>query len=90
VSVRSLAVQGGRAGEAEVNRFLRHPLAADAMLVRRWDDEAKVPGAVTLGLDEFLDIAQAAAAERWPVSRQSRTSSIPTLELVPADRHPSS
>ena len=45
VSVRSLAAQGGPAAEAEVERFLRHPLAAEAMLVRRWDDEAKVAGA---------------------------------------------
>ena len=31
VSVRSLAVQGGPAAAAEVSRFLRHPLAVDAM-----------------------------------------------------------
>jgi predicted HD phosphohydrolase len=56
VSVRSLSDQGGPAADAEVERFLRHPLAADAVLVRRWDDEAKVPGAATLTLDELLDI----------------------------------
>jgi predicted HD phosphohydrolase len=57
VSVRSLAAQGGPAAEAEVERFLQHPLAVDAMLVRRWDDEAKVPGAPTPSLEELLDIA---------------------------------
>jgi predicted HD phosphohydrolase len=57
VSVRSLAAQGGPAAEADVERFLRHPLAAEAMLVRRWDDEAKVPDAPTRALDELLDIA---------------------------------
>jgi predicted HD phosphohydrolase len=57
VSVRSLAAQGGPAAQDEVERFLRHPLAGDAMLVRRWDDEAKVPGAPTLTVDELLDIA---------------------------------
>ena len=57
VSVRSLAAQGGPAAEAEVERFLRHPLAAEAMLVRRWDDEAKVAGAPTRTLDELLDMA---------------------------------
>jgi predicted HD phosphohydrolase len=57
VSVRSLAAQGGPAAEAEVERFLRHPLAAEAMLVRRWDDEAKVAGAPTCTLDQLLDIA---------------------------------
>jgi predicted HD phosphohydrolase len=55
VSVRSLAEQGGPAGAADLERFLRHPWASDAMLVRRWDDDAKVPGAPTLGLDELLD-----------------------------------
>ncbi len=54
-SVRSLAVQGGPADEAEVARFLRHPLASDAMALRRWDDEAKQPGAATLPLDALLD-----------------------------------
>ena len=56
VSVRSLAAQGGAAAQAEVDRFLRHPLAADAMQIRRWDDEAKVAGAPTLALDEVLDV----------------------------------
>ena len=54
VSVRSLAVQGGPAAAAEVSRFLRHPLAADAMALRRWDDLAKVPDAPTSSLDELL------------------------------------
>jgi hypothetical protein len=26
------------------------------MQIRRWDDEAKVPGAPTLALDEVLDV----------------------------------
>ncbi|MDQ3602139.1 MAG: hypothetical protein M3408_13025 [Actinomycetota bacterium] len=54
LAVRSLAVQGGPAAAAEVSRFLRHPLAADAMALRRWDDLAKVPGAPTSSLDELL------------------------------------
>ena len=56
VSVRSLAEQGGPASGAQLQRFLRHPLAADAMLLRRWDDEAKVSDAPTCSLDELLDI----------------------------------
>jgi predicted HD phosphohydrolase len=56
VSVRSLAEQGGPAAAAEVERFLRHPLAEEAMRIRRWDDEAKIPGAPVLELDELLDI----------------------------------
>lgn len=62
VSVRSLARQGGPADGAELARFLRHPLAADAMRVRRWDDAAKVPGAPTLCLDALLDAALLDAA----------------------------
>jgi predicted HD phosphohydrolase len=62
VSVRSLQEQGGPAAAAEVDRFLRHPLAEEAMLVRRWDDEAKVPGAATMELDDLLGIAMTAAA----------------------------
>ncbi|OLT14358.1 hypothetical protein BJF78_02750 [Pseudonocardia sp. CNS-139] len=61
VSVHSLRVQGGPAAADEVARFLGHPWAADAMLVRRWDDEAKVAGAPTLTLDELLDIAERVA-----------------------------
>jgi len=57
VSVRSLAVQGGPAAAGELTRFLRHRLAADAMMLRRWDDLAKVPGAPTRTLDELLDLA---------------------------------
>lgn len=60
VSVRSLAEQGGPADPAEIERFLRHPLAPEAMRVRRWDDEAKVPDAPVLTLDELLDRALAA------------------------------
>ncbi|TQM10843.1 HD domain-containing protein [Pseudonocardia kunmingensis] len=60
VSVRSLEQQGGPAASAELDRFLRHPLAREAMDVRRWDDEAKVPGAPTMALDELLDVAIAA------------------------------
>lgn len=58
--MRSLAVQGGPAGEVEVARFLRHPLASEAMALRRWDDEAKQPGAITLPLDALLDTAMLA------------------------------
>lgn len=56
-SVRTLAEQGGPAAGDEVERFLRHPLAADAMALRRWDDAAKDPAAAPMPLDELLDIA---------------------------------
>src|ERR1700754_5215984 len=56
-SVRSLARQGGAADVEEVEHFLRHPLAADAMQLRRWDDQAKDPQARPLPMDELLDAA---------------------------------
>lgn len=62
VSVRSLAEQGGPAGDVELAAFQRHRLHSDALLLRRWDDAAKVPGAATLPLDELLDIAMLAHA----------------------------
>ncbi|HYH32452.1 MAG TPA: HD domain-containing protein [Pseudonocardia sp.] len=63
VSVASLQEQGGPAASDEVERFLRHPLAEEAMLIRRWDDEAKVPDAPTSGLDELVDITMTARVE---------------------------
>jgi phosphonate degradation associated HDIG domain protein len=40
-SVYTLAVQGGPMSDAEALAFEREPHAADAIAVRRWDDEAK-------------------------------------------------
>jgi predicted HD phosphohydrolase len=56
-SVRTLAEQGGPAGGGAVERFLRHRLAADAMQLRRWDDQAKDPHARPRPMDELLDAA---------------------------------
>jgi predicted HD phosphohydrolase len=56
-SVRTLAEQGGPATGGEVERFLRHRLAADAMHLRRWDDRAKDPTARPLPIEELLDAA---------------------------------
>lgn len=57
VSVRTLHEQGGPAADEEVQRFLHHRLAPDAMRLRRWDDQAKDPAAHTLALDALLDAA---------------------------------
>lgn len=57
VSTRSLAEQGGPAGDVELAAFHRHPLHDEALALRRWDDAAKVPGAPTRSLDELLDLA---------------------------------
>jgi phosphonate degradation associated HDIG domain protein len=52
-SVESLGVQGGPFSTQEAAAFLRQPYAAEAILVRRWDDEAKVAGKPTPSLAHF-------------------------------------
>jgi predicted HD phosphohydrolase len=41
--------------------FLARPGAADAVMLRRWDDLAKQPGLATPPLSHFLDRAAACA-----------------------------
>lgn len=53
-SIASLRVQGGPMDAAEVAEFRAQPLAAEAVLVRRWDDAAKDPAAPTLDLPAVL------------------------------------
>jgi gamma-butyrobetaine dioxygenase len=52
-SVYTLAVQGGPMTDAEAREFEREPHAADAIAVRRWDDQAKDPSAGVPGLDWY-------------------------------------
>jgi phosphonate degradation associated HDIG domain protein len=56
-SKRSLKLQGGTFTPAEVQHFLAKPHAAEAMRLRRWDDQAKVPGLPTPPLEHYLEIA---------------------------------
>jgi gamma-butyrobetaine dioxygenase len=42
-SVCTLSVQGGPMSDAEAREFEREPYAANAIAVRRWDDQAKDP-----------------------------------------------
>ena len=51
-SVASLAVRSGRA--PDISAFVTHPWWDDALRLRRWDDAAKVPGAVTPDVDAVL------------------------------------
>ena len=48
-SVYTLSVQGGPMTEVEAAEFKRTPHAADAIAVRRWDDQAKDPSGRPLG-----------------------------------------
>ena len=43
-SVKSLELQGGAFTEDEVHAFEQQPHYQDAVRLRRWDDQAKVPG----------------------------------------------
>jgi gamma-butyrobetaine dioxygenase len=52
-SVYTLSVQGGPMTETEAREFAAHPYAADAVRVRRWDDQAKDPLAEVPDFDHF-------------------------------------
>ncbi len=57
-SRRSLEVQGGIMSDAEAQDFIVRASARDAVLVRRWDDRAKVPGAPTSMLAERIPLVR--------------------------------
>jgi predicted HD phosphohydrolase len=53
-SVASLVRQGGPMSDEEVAAFRAHPNAEEAVMVRRWDDDAKDPRAAVLPVVEVL------------------------------------
>jgi phosphonate degradation associated HDIG domain protein len=53
-SVRSLGLQGGSMSADEIDDFRRHPLYAEAVRLRRYDEAAKDPRAKTPDFDHFL------------------------------------
>ncbi|MER5790202.1 HD domain-containing protein [Streptomyces sp. NPDC001980] len=53
-SIASLKVQGGPMDEEEAAAFAAHPMAEDAVALRRWDDAAKDPEGPVLELAELL------------------------------------
>ena len=59
-SVLSLELQGGPFTEAGAAAFIARPHAHEAVAVRRWDEQAKDPGAVTPGLDRYRPCIEAA------------------------------
>ncbi len=64
-SAYTLSVQGGPMTEAEAREFAALPYAADAVAVRRWDDQAKDPAAPVPGFDHFRALLdELAAGER--------------------------
>jgi phosphonate degradation associated HDIG domain protein len=64
-SIRSLALQGGPFTEQEAQEFETLPYYREAVMLRRWDDEAKIAGMATPALQEYremLDRAQSHSA----------------------------
>src|SRR5215469_15751696 len=61
-SVFTLGVQGGPMRAAEIAEFEASPYASAACQVRRWDDEAKVDGALVPPLEHYAPLL--AALER--------------------------
>ena len=53
ISQHTLTLQGGPMGANEVARLSGHPWLADALRLRRWDDEAKVVGKETRPLVQW-------------------------------------
>jgi phosphonate degradation associated HDIG domain protein len=52
-SVRSLELQGGPFTSAQAQRFAARPYAAEAVVLRRWDEQAKMCGLQTPTLEHF-------------------------------------
>ncbi len=60
-SIQTLALQGGPMSARECARFAAERFAADAIRLRRWDDEGKVIGAKTPDLTHFERYVSAVA-----------------------------
>jgi phosphonate degradation associated HDIG domain protein len=62
-SLRSLQLQGGPMSEEELRAFRAEPHFAAALLVRRWDDAAKVPRLPTPPVEHFASYLDRALAQ---------------------------
>ena len=62
-SLRSLKLQGGPFTADEAAQFRRHPYGDAAVALRRFDEQAKVPGLPTPPLEHFRPYLEAARAE---------------------------
>lgn len=60
-SIQSLGLQGGPLIDEEAEEFIRFPYSQRAILVRRWDDLAKVPGLATPGLEHYRSLLESTA-----------------------------
>ena len=60
-SIKSLGLQGGPLIDEEAEEFIRSPYFQRAVLIRRWDDLAKVPGLVTPDLQHYRSLLESTA-----------------------------
>jgi phosphonate degradation associated HDIG domain protein len=60
-SVQSLALQGGPMSAAEIRAFEQHEFYKEAIVLRSWDDKAKIPGLPTPPLDEYRELVDSTA-----------------------------
>lgn len=60
-SRHSLDLQGGPYGQIEAERFLARSFSYDAIRLRRWDDQAKMPGRSTPRLEDFAAVLRSLA-----------------------------
>ena len=58
-SQHTLTLQGGLMSPVEIARLSGHGWLADALLLRRWDDGAKVVGQVTRSLEAWAPLVRA-------------------------------
>jgi len=57
-SVQSLALQGGPFSQAEARRFEEHGHFREAVRLRRWDDQAKIPGLAVPDLEYYREAVE--------------------------------
>jgi phosphonate degradation associated HDIG domain protein len=69
-SQRNLRLQGGPMSAEEVGRFEQEPWFRSAVLVRLWDDTAKVPGLVVPGLDHYRPCLEAVLDQESGIRNQ--------------------
>jgi predicted HD phosphohydrolase len=63
-SLRSLALQGGPCNAMEARALERNPFLKQAVLLRRWDDNAKIPGLDVPPLDHYLGVVESLLLNR--------------------------
>lgn len=58
-SIRSLQLQGGPMTPAEQAAFKQQAFWREAVMLRRFDEDAKLPGAITPALRDFMPVIEA-------------------------------